>query len=201
MLLQVTDANLQLAQLLLAAQLQAPAMQSSLAMLSQAPITGEHPQRISCLPACIFPSKSARQFTCLTCDRCPTNHWLALLLQQAACMMQGCMDADQIVDRQHIMSLHAGLSAGMVTMPTGLPYPAATLQQDMTLTHANDLPQDLQASAQAANGCSGTPEFQACLFDTVMQAWCLARAVVLDCACPCTIWPHLPEILLQQPAV
>ena len=42
-LLQVTDANLQLAQLLLAAQLQAPAMQSPLTVLPQAHTAGEYP--------------------------------------------------------------------------------------------------------------------------------------------------------------
>ena len=41
-LMQVTDANLQLAQLLLAAQLQAPIMQSPLTLLPQGLTTGEH---------------------------------------------------------------------------------------------------------------------------------------------------------------
>lgn len=44
-LMQVTDANMQLAQLLLAAQLQAPTMQSPLSLLPQGHTIGEHLQR------------------------------------------------------------------------------------------------------------------------------------------------------------
>ncbi len=54
--MQVTDANLQLAQLLLAAQLQAPAMQNPFTMLPRAPTTGEHPQGMLCLCAHMSPN-------------------------------------------------------------------------------------------------------------------------------------------------
>lgn len=56
---------------------------------------------------------------------------------------------------------HAGLSAGMLMLPSALPDPGVTAQQNMTVPPVNAFFPGLQAPAQAAGGCSGTPQVRA----------------------------------------
>ena len=73
----------------------------------------------------------------------------------------------------HIMSNpHAGLSAGMLTLPSVLPDPGVAPQQNMTVPSVSELSPGLQAPAQAAGGCSGAPQFQASSFACHAQVSC-----------------------------
>ena len=64
---------------------------------------------------------------------------------------------------------HAGLSAGLNIMPTGLPVQGVAAPH-VTLPHPAP-----QAPVQLAGGCNGTPQFQACPWSLCLKLAYLSK--------------------------